>query len=676
MAPGRERPARRAASRVAISLVAVAVAASGTVTLYSIPAVWRARTAVCEPERCPLGSLGEDAAARLPGLGIGIHGYVAVGLVSSLLVAAACLAAAAFLLRGAAASPEPRGAITAAAALTAISVGFPQLVPALVAEHPALWWAGALVDASIVLLVWWVASFPDGVVRGWWGRALVVAGCAWTILSIGVSATGEVGPVVPVATGVVVVLVITTLVANMVTGDRERRRLTAGTAAALGSAFAALGIAAALQGSGLAPTGGAVDLALQPVLVTAFLAIPVAIASAVLRNGLWAEAAPVTRVVAAAATALAAVAIYVIGALGLAAAGAEPAVAFALPAALLGIVLPWVDRVSLRVARRALTGSDLDRRRLLAELGSGLALAATPSLAPDVVAGSIAEALGLRGAAIEVGDESGEHADGLAVPLVHAGRLEGRLVLEPRRPGERLDSAQSEALEPVCAQLAAVLHGRRLARELDRSRRALLAAREDERRRIRDDLHDELGPTLAAATLTLGAAEREAAHDPGAAVHLVGEARQQVTHAVDDVRRIVRGLRPPALDDIGLVGAVRAYADAMTGPVRVEVKGTTPALSAATEAAAYAIALEAISNAVRHSGGSRCTVSLEFDAGQLVLRVADDGHGPGTGGVGVGSESMARRARELGGRLEVSGGTTGTTVVARIPGAAVGVEAP
>ncbi|BDZ63704.1 sensor histidine kinase [Agromyces mangrovi Wang et al. 2018] len=184
--------------------------------------------------------------------------------------------------------------------------------------------------------------------------------------------------------------------------------------------------------------------------------------------------------------------------------------------------------------------------------------------------------------------------------------------------------------------------------------------------------------------------------DPGAASRLVGDAQAQLAAATDDVRRIVRGLRPPALDDVGLAGAIRAYAEAATGTMRVAIASDAlDGLPAATEAAAYAIAMEAITNAVRHSGATRCDVALRRGSDDLVLRIEDDGRGTdergadrrGTDGrgtdergtddttAGLGIASMQRRARELGGVVLVEHAPTGTTVVARLPIAA-GVAAP
>ncbi|WP_400995883.1 sensor histidine kinase [Agromyces sp. GXQ0307] len=669
MATGPDGAARTAMSRLPAWLVAACVAASGVVVLVSVPSAWRVRTEGCFAD-CPPGAIDSAAAARLDELGLGVAGYVAIGLVLALVLSGACLGVSSFLLHGAAGSGR-RGAVTAAAALAAVAAGFPQLVPALVAEHPDLAWLGTLVDASVLLLVWWLAAFPDGEVRGWWARSLVVAAVAWVVIAT-LSAGTDVGALaVTIGTAVVGVLALATVIVGLSSRAGADRRLVAGTYATIGTALAVLAAASVLQMAGLAPIGTIADLVLQVVLVAAFLAIPIAVAGAVLRRGLWGEAASVTRIVAAGVVALAAVAGFAIGVALLHLVGAEPAIALAVPAALLAVAIPPLDRLAVRGARRVLTGSEGDRRRALRELDSRLALAAEMESAPDLVAGELAGALGMRGARIIVGPEAEvgpERDDEVRIPLVHGRNEEGALVLEPGRGGTVLDPAQLEALEPIRTHLAALLHARRLARELQASRRAILTARDDERRRVRDDLHDELGPTLAAAGLTLRAAEREAAREPSEAVRLVGEARSQLAVAVADVRRIVRGLRPPALDDLGLVGAVRAYASAVDGPVLVEVEGRLEEpLPALVQSAAYAIALEAIANAVRHSGGTSCRVSVSRVDALVVVEIADDGTWPDGGSLGLGLASMQRRAQELDGRLEVIGGPSGTTVRAVLP---------
>jgi signal transduction histidine kinase len=206
----------------------------------------------------------------------------------------------------------------------------------------------------------------------------------------------------------------------------------------------------------------------------------------------------------------------------------------------------------------------------------------------------------------------------------------------------------------------------------------LVLAREEERRRLRRDLHDGLGPSLAAIGMRAEAATATLAGDPLTARRLLDELGADVRLALADVRRLVDGLRPPALDELGLLGAIEQQATRLgegpAGPrpgVAISVEGRPlplPDLPAAVEVAAYRIAVEALTNAVRHSGAATCSVRIEA-ADSLTLEVTDDGRGlPPHAVPGVGLESIRARAAELGGaiRLERPGGG-GTRVIARLP---------
>jgi signal transduction histidine kinase len=208
--------------------------------------------------------------------------------------------------------------------------------------------------------------------------------------------------------------------------------------------------------------------------------------------------------------------------------------------------------------------------------------------------------------------------------------------------------------------------------ELQQARERLVAAREEERRRLRRDLHDGLGPALAGAALKVEAAENLLASDPRGAAGLLEDARAEIQDAVADVRRLVYALRPPALDELGLVGAIREQAERLgVGEhIRVEVDGPEQldGLPAAVEVAAYRIALEAMTNVARHADAHRCVVRISVD-GNLELEVFDDGHGlPSDFRAGVGIGSMRERAEELGGACEVEPvDGRGTRVRARLP---------
>jgi signal transduction histidine kinase len=231
---------------------------------------------------------------------------------------------------------------------------------------------------------------------------------------------------------------------------------------------------------------------------------------------------------------------------------------------------------------------------------------------------------------------------------------------EPRSQGSGLRGRLHEAFVPEAA-------------ELQRARERLVAAREEERRRLRRDLHDGLGPALAGAALKVEAAENLLGPQPAAAAELLDAARAEIQAAVADVRRLVYDLRPPALDELGLAGALREQAERLGGGspalhVDVEAPEDLDGLAAAVEVAAYRIALEAMTNAARHAHARNCVVRISVD-GVLELEISDDGHGlPRDCRAGVGLASMHERAEELGGACEVErAGARGTRVRARLP---------
>jgi two-component system, NarL family, sensor kinase len=213
-------------------------------------------------------------------------------------------------------------------------------------------------------------------------------------------------------------------------------------------------------------------------------------------------------------------------------------------------------------------------------------------------------------------------------------------------------------------------------RELQRSRQHLVTAREEERRRLRRDLHDGLGPSLATLAMRLESVSDLIDHDPAEAARLADRLSEQARAEIHEVRRLVEGLRPPALDQLGLVSALRQRAEQHRVPGdgrvgmtwTVESRGEVEPLPAAVEVAAYRIALEAVTNALRHSGAETCSVTLQREGGQLLLRVQDDGHGLAADPrAGVGLTSMRERAEELGGSCTVASDETGTVVAVRLP---------
>ena len=229
-------------------------------------------------------------------------------------------------------------------------------------------------------------------------------------------------------------------------------------------------------------------------------------------------------------------------------------------------------------------------------------------------------------------------------------------------------------LDDLARQAGIAVHAVGLHAELQRARARLVAAREEERRRLRRDLHDGLGPALAAQTLKVGAARSLLRRDPDAADARLAELEGDLADALADVRRLVYNLRPPALDELGLAAAIRqAASDYAGGPdgtrIWVDAPERLPPLPAAVEVAAYRIVQEALTNVVRHARARECLVTLRLATGALEVEVVDDGAGlPAPHRSGVGLSSMQERAAELGGSCSIAAQPAGgTRVLARLP---------
>ena len=410
-----------------------------------------------------------------------------------------------------------------------------------------------------------------------------------------------------------------------------------------GVAVALLLIAAGLASDDLAPFTTGLALAV----------LPASVAVAVLRHGLW-ELGPVARrsVVAAALSAMV-LAVYGLATVIL---GGGEVVATAVVAVLL---LPLQGRVE-RIVNRLLYGDRDEPWVAVRRLGERLA---TP-VAPEEIASEVSRVLRLPRVSVFAPDEEVHAPAGtLALPLVFHGVLVGTLVAGGREVGP----ADWRALEDLGPSLAASLHAARLADDLRASRERIVTAREEERRRLRADLHDDVGPSLAMLALRLDAAASGTAG--GASPDVLRELAGQTRDSLGRVRQIVTDLRPAALADLGLEAAL-AEAVQQIPSARLDVPAPLGVLSAATEVAAYRIVREALSNVVRHARAGSCDVRLERSGTSLVVSVADDGRGVAADAPrGVGLGSMAERADELGGTFELltRPEVAGTRIEARLP---------
>ena len=343
-------------------------------------------------------------------------------------------------------------------------------------------------------------------------------------------------------------------------------------------------------------------------------------------------------------------------------------------AGVVAIVLAPLRARLQRGVDRMLYGQRNDAFAVMSQLGRRLERAAPNEVLP-ALAEEVAATLKLPRVTIELDDgEAATHGAGggepLVLPLAFQSRQVGRLTLSPRGPREVFSRAERELLEGIARQLGVAAYAVGLTADLQRSRERLVTAREEERRRLRRDLHDGLGPLLAGISLHVGAARNLLRSDPDAADILLARLDGQTQGAVGDVRRLVDDLRPPSLDELGLASAIREQAARFEGKlaVCVEVFGELGDLPAAVEVAAFRIATEAITNSARHANAEVCHVCLSLD-GALEVEVRDDGRGmPAQVKPGLGLTSIGERIAELGGTWSIGPSPgSGTVVTARLP---------
>jgi signal transduction histidine kinase len=350
-----------------------------------------------------------------------------------------------------------------------------------------------------------------------------------------------------------------------------------------------------------------------------------------------------------------------------------------------GLVAVLFQPIRSRLQRgvnRLMYGERDDPYAVISRLGRRLEATLAPDTVLPTLVETIAQALKLPYVAILLKEGEGfrttaaygsPRGEPETLPLVYQREELGRLVLSPRAPGEGFSDADRRLLEDLARQAEVAVHAVRLTADLQNSRERLVATREEERRRLRRDLHDGLGAQLAGLNVQAGTLRRLIPRDPDAADEVVVELREELRSAIADIRRLVYDLRPPALDDLGLAEALRRLAERLGSEgkqlrVSVEAPEDLPNLPAAVEVAVYRIVQEALTNVARHARAHSCVVRLAVNE-DVALEIVDDGVGIAVGrSAGVGLSSMHERASELGGSCIVqSVPKGGTQVLVRLP---------
>lgn len=426
----------------------------------------------------------------------------------------------------------------------------------------------------------------------------------------------------------------------------------------------------------------------QTVGLVALLGIPVATTAAIVRHGLYDVNVQtdtlVNRALVYGGLTLAGIAVFLL-VLSIFEALISGRHGFGLSLVALLVVVPvviWLRAQLQRSVDRLLYKKRDYDYRVFAALSRSL----RSSVGPDAVLPGIVETLatGLKlpyvaisvghGAEVTASAVYGEPRQGVAVlPLAHQGEKVGELVVAPRGTEGSFDSIDRRLLDYLADQVGVTAYALCLTADLQRSRERLVTAREEERRRMRRDLHDGLQPALAGVTLGIEAV-RNIVGPHSAAEQLLDRLKTELETAGGDVRRLVYDLRPPALDVLGLVGALRQqaarFALSPTGlDVTVEGPEELHGLPAAVEVAAYRICQEALENVRKHANAHNCAILLAIENGHLQLEISDDGVGlVANAGTGVGLVAMRERAAELGGTLSVEASRgRGTCVRARLP---------
>lgn len=437
------------------------------------------------------------------------------------------------------------------------------------------------------------------------------------------------------------------------------------------------------------------------------LLIPIAILMAMMKRRLWDIDFIVNRTLVYGIMTTCTVAVYVLAVWysGLLFNSSSHLFSSLIATGIVAVLFAPVKEKVQRLINRIMYGGNDDPYSVLHRLAKVLEDPIDPEVILQLVVRTIRESLRLPYAAISLFQngnivtvvEVGILKDEL-VPynLLHRGEELGILALSRRSKGETFTSSDQKFIDMLVRQASVVVHSakatmelRLLAADLQESRENLVLAREEERRKLRSNLHDDLAPRLAALALTAAAAEEIVESNPHTTKEILGELRTTIRQTVSEIRWLVYDLRPPTLDELGLIGAIHERIKGLSLPVtyqgeRLEqgVRFTLnaseklPALPAAIEVAAYRIATEAIVNVVRHSRASICAISILYTAGKecgLNLIIEDNGTGIGMkktnsdrSGIGIGS--MRERAYELGGTFRIeSNNQEGTTITVFLP---------
>ncbi|MDR6882200.1 histidine kinase [Bacillus sp. 3255] len=454
--------------------------------------------------------------------------------------------------------------------------------------------------------------------------------------------------------------------------------------------------------------------AMTYVYLNAFLnlsltAIPITLMLAVLRQRLWNIDPLVNRTLVYGSLSVCVVLIYTLTVLYLGQlfqTGKDYIVSLLATAVVAVAFAPLKEWLQKQI-NRMMKGRHDDPYAVLLELGNLLIQPQAPEAMLNAVVFTVKNAMRLPYTAIYAGVggqdtlvvSAGEPMHELHVmPIIHRGEELGTLQIASRSSGELFTSEDNKFLDVLLRQAGPIVENwqmtqgmKLLAQDLQESREKLVLAREEERRQIRKNLHDDLAPKLAALALNAATAQIYVEKQPEVAIEMLVDLRKVIRSTVDDIRTLVHDLRPPTLDELGLIGAIQERITLLTKPaamlageegteplrIQLYAPQPLPPLPAAVEVAVYRIVTESLVNVVKHAQATTCAVRLEVsDSNQLQVEIADNGKPSGAppahaavgGKGGIGLVSIKERAAELGGQCTIERPASGgTRVLAILP---------
>lgn len=586
-------------------------------------------------------------------------------------------------------------ALLAAVALVTYGCTFSSLLYLAAEGHPAIAsWTEFIAVVGRMALFLFLLLFPNGKLTTPWTLAAYVPFCLVQLLSLvfpGTPLDPQIWPghVRIVYYGIMIVTALGSQIHSYLKRiNRQHRQQTKWVV--YGAAMSFLGFFVTSGFIVLLPSPNPITyISLIVVLSAAVSIIPITLAFAVLRHRLWDIDPLVNRTLLYGALSLSILLVYSLSVWYLGnlfqARGNYwvSLIATAIVAVMFGPLKEWLQKL----LKRLMKGRHDDPYAVLAGLGNQLIKPIDPEEMVKVVAESVRDALRLPYAAISI-DVNGvpqlaassgvTRYDTYHFPILHGGDRVGSLTVSSRSPDEAFSPDDRKLLEVMLRQAGPIVQNvnmhlgmKLLAGDLQESREKLVLAREEERRQIRRNLHDELAPRLLSLGFNVAAAEQYIGKNPDTAKQMLSDLRGEIRSTVTDIRTLVHDMRPPALDEFGLLGAIQARIDQMHLPeltVRLHGPKQLPPLPAAVEVAAYRIVVESFVNVVKHARATSCDISIDVHEDKLILQVEDNGIGlsrlvqPEPGG-GIGLHSIQERAAELGGHCTAEPRDTGGTVM-------------